>query len=417
MHVSDAFLSLAISLGLGLLVGMQRQRSKSLLGGIRTFALITVFGSVCALIARASGSHWIVAAGMAGVIASFVIGTMYALRNAAGSPGITTEIAMVVMFGVGALLVYGPLEVAVVIGAGVAILLQAKPILHTLVAKLGDEDVRAIMQFVLVTLVILPVVPNETFGPYDVLNPRNIWLMVALVTGMSLAGYLLYRVVGKTVGVALAGVLGGLISSTATTVSYSRRARGAAGSADLSAYVAVIMIAGTIVFGRIMVEISAVAPSLVPVAAGPISAVAGVSGVLALAAWLRASRDKNGLSEQKNPTELKSALVFAGLYALMLLAVAAAKVNLGDSGLYAVAAVSGLVEMDSITLSVSRMVQHEGLATDTAWRCIVIGSIANMVAKLSIIGAMGGVRLLKAVAPLFCIQIAGGLAVVLLWPA
>lgn len=414
--LSNAFISLVLSLGLGLLVGMQRERTKSRLGGIRTFALITVFGTVCALLGETAGM-WIVGAGMLAVALAAMTGNLFSLRAGDGSAGITTEIAMVLMFAVGALLASGPKAIAVVVGAGVAVLLHSKPILHRVVQKLGDDDVRAIMQFALVTLVILPVVPNRTFGPYDVLNPRNVWLMVSLVVGMSLAGYLLYRLLGKAAGIALAGILGGLISSTATTVSYSRRARSGGDGTGIAGIVAVIMIASTVVYGRVMVEISAVAPSLVPIAAGPIGVTGGAAALLAIISWLRASRARDGIGDQKNPSELKSALIFAGLYALVLLGVAAAQQNLGDTGLYAVAAVSGLTDMDSITLSVSRMVHEQKLEASTAWRCIVIAAMSNMVAKLCIIGSVGGNRLLKPLLLLFGINFAVAGAVVLFWPA
>ncbi len=415
MDVPEAFIALVISLGLGLLVGMQRERSKSRLGGIRTFALITVFGSVCALLGHSAGM-WVIAAGLLAVALAILAGNLFSYRAGEGSPGITTEVAMALMFAVGALLVTGPREVAVVVGASVAIILYSKPVLHGLVTRLGDDDVRAIMQFALVSLVILPVVPNETFGPYKVLNPQNVWLMVSLVVGISLAGYLLYRIVGNRMGLALAGVLGGLISSTATTVSYARRARTTPSDTGQAGFIAVIMIAGTIVYGRVLVEIGAVAPSFLGVAAGPIGVVAGVGALLALITWLRAARNADGLGEQKNPTELRAAIIFAGLYALILVAVAAARENLGDAGLYAVAGLSGLTDMDSITLSVSRMVQEQKLEPVTAWRCIVIAAMSNMVAKLCIIGVLGGARLLKPMSLLFGIKLVVAAGVVLLWP-
>lgn len=414
VNVQNEFLSLLIALGLGLLVGLQRERTKARLAGVRTFALITLFGTLCAILGDIAG-EWIIGAGLVGVAAASAIGNLFSLRQGNGSPGVTTEIAMLVMFGVGALLLHGPRPVAVAIGGGVAVLLHAKPMLHSLVAKLGDADVHAIMQFAIVTLVILPVLPDREYGPYGVLNPRHIWLMVALVVGISLAGYLLYRFYNGSGGVALAGLLGGLISSTATTVSYARRAKESP-EGPVAGLLAVIMIASTVVYGRVLTEIGLVAPAFLPEAAGPIGVAAGVSAMLAVAMWWRARQNGGGLGEQKNPSELKSALVFGGLYALILLAVAAAKANLGDAGLYGVAAVSGLTDMDSITLSVSRMVEEQGLEASTAWRCVLIAAMSNMVAKGAIVGMIGGMRLFKPIAVLFGIKLVVVTGVVLAWP-
>ena len=131
---------------------------------------------------------------------------------------------MLLMFAVGAYVVVGYPGVAIVIGGGVAVLLQFKGQLHGLVAGLGDNDLKAIMQLALISLVILPVLPDTTYGPYAVLNPRNIWLMVVLIVGISLGGYVVYKFWGNQAGIVLSGILGGVISSTATTVSYAKRA-------------------------------------------------------------------------------------------------------------------------------------------------------------------------------------------------
>ncbi len=410
---ANELLSLLISLGLGLLVGMQRERTKSRLGGIRTFALITIFGTLSALLVPVAG-QWIIAAGLVGVAMAAAIGNLFALRDGNGSPGVTTEIAMLAMFGVGALMPSGPKEVAVAVGAGIAILLNAKPVLHGVVEKLGDQDVRAIMQFSLITLIILPVLPNQTFGPFNVLNPHNIWLMVVLVVGMSLGGYLIYRFLGESVGLPLAGLLGGLISSTATTVTYARRA--AESPAAVPAAVAIIMIAASVVYARVLIEISVAAPSLLPKAAGPLLVIAGTSVVLAIVAWLRCRKNRDGLGGHQNPTELKSALVFGAIYAVVLVAVAAAKHFFGETGLYGVAMISGLTDMDAITLSASRMVTEGQVQPESAWRAIVLAAMSNNVFKTAVVGLLGGWRLMKPVICYVAIKLTVAAAVLIFWP-
>jgi len=213
---------LLTALGLGLLVGLQRERAASRLAGLRTFAFVTLLGTLAAQLSTQFGP-WLAVAGMLAVIAAVVTGNFVAVRNGGADPGQTTELAMLVMYLVGVYIVMGPLPLAVALGAGVAVLLHLKPELSGVASRIGDADFRAIMSFVVVTLVVLPVLPDRTFGPFDVLNPREVWLMVVLIVGIGLAGYLAYKLLGTRGGSLLSGALGGLISSTATTVSYARR--------------------------------------------------------------------------------------------------------------------------------------------------------------------------------------------------
>ena len=234
---STVFAQLGISLLLGLLVGLQREHAASGIAGMRTFPLITVLGTLSALMAPSLG-NWIIPAAMFGLAAVIVVGHVVQLRQVEPHTGTTTDMAMLVMFAVGAYLVVGPMVVAVAVGGGVAVLLQYKPEMHRVAQKLGDEDLRAIMQFVLISCIILPVLPNKNFGPssllglttnaLDVFNPFETWLMVVLIVGMSLGGYIFYKFFGRDAGILLGGVLGGAISSTAATVSYARRAKGSA---------------------------------------------------------------------------------------------------------------------------------------------------------------------------------------------
>lgn len=185
--------SLGIALLLGLLVGLQREWDKHPLAGIRTFTLITLFGAISALLAREFGG-WILAASLLAVAGLLVTGNwMTENGDDDAPPGQTTEIAALLMFAVGAMLMAGHTVPAVVLAGTTAVLLHIKERLHSAIGKLSTTDVRAIFQFVLIALVILPLLPDQTFGPYDVLNPFKIWLMVVLIVAISLTGYLPYR--------------------------------------------------------------------------------------------------------------------------------------------------------------------------------------------------------------------------------
>lgn len=413
--MSDAFEAIVIALGLGLLVGLQRERAGSGLAGIRTFPLVTVLGAVAGLLAEGMGAAgvWVVPAGLLGVVAITAVGNFIAAGGEEGrDAGITTEVALVLMYVLGVYATVGPRAVTLAVGVLVAVVLHAKGRLHAWASRLGDRDMRAVLLFGAITFVVLPVLPDRTFGPFDVLNPRQIWLMVVLVVGISLGGYVAYKLVGPRAGTVLAGLLGGLVSSTATTVSYSRRARGNPayeGPAQL-----VIMLASGVVYVRVLAEISVVAPGFVGVAAGPMGVMLAVSLGLAFAVWVSSRNGGGELPERENPTELRVALYFAGLYAAVLLAVAAGKHYLGDRGLYVVAGLSGLTDMDAITLSTSRMVVEGAVAESAAWRAIVVAAISNLVFKAGVVGAVGGPRLFRKVAVLMGVQVLAGVGVLVM---
>jgi len=271
----------------------------------------------------------------------------------------------------------------------------------------------AIMQFVLISLVILPVLPNQAYGPHQVLNPREIWWMVVLVVAINLLGYVALKLYGERAGVVIAGLIGGLVSSTATTVGYARRASGARGQATAAL---VVMLASTVVYVRVLVEVLAVAPRRIGAIAPPILVLLAVSSLISFALWWTTRDGDRAPLPHGNPTELKPALIFAALYAMVLLAVAAARHTFGDRGVYVAAGISGLTDMDAITLSTSRLVAGDALPAGVAWRAIVIAIVANLVFKLGIVATLGGPALAGRVAMLFAIKVAVALALLAVWP-
>lgn len=407
------FGKLGISLLLGLLVGLQRQRTATDMPGLRTFPLITVFGTVCGLLAVEFGG-WIVAAGLVGLVAVLVFPNLVRLKHKHPDPGITTDVAVLLMYGVGAFLVAGPMAIAIAVGGGVAVLLEFKLELHRFAEKLRDGDLKAIMQFVLITCIVLPVLPNKTYGPLDVLNPFEVWLMVVLIVGMSLGGYIVYKFLGRDAGILLGGVLGGAISSTATTVSCSRRTSDDPTGSRTAAII--IMIASTVVFARVLIEIAIVAPTFLATAAPPVLVLAMLTLVPAIVLWFRVHHEPSELPEQGNPTQLKSAIMFGGMYALVLWALAAAREYAGSEAMYGVALLSGLTDMDAITLSTARMVRADATAAADAWRLIIVGALANLVFKAGMVGLLGHRRLLKQIVLLFSLPMIGGILLVFLWP-
>ena len=308
----------------------------------------------------------------------------------------------------------GLTPVAVAIGGGVAVLLYLKPQLHALAVKIGETDFRAIMQFVLISLVILPVLPNQTYGPYAVLNPHRLWLFVVFIVAISLAGYVAYKFLSRSAGAMISGVLGGLISSTATTVSYARRSRAVVNSENLAAFV--ILVASTILYCRVLVILAAIASPSLSVVAPPLGAMLGALAVLCVILWLKERHDPVQMPEQTNPTELKPAIMFGLLFAVVLLATAAGKAHFGQGGLYVVAVLSGFTDVDAISLSTAQMIKDSRLDADTGWRLILLASLSNLLFKGLTVAVLGTRRLLARIAVLFAVVFAVGISILVFWP-
>lgn len=411
---NNVYLLLGLSLGLGLLVGLQREYASSKTAGIRTFPLITLSGTICGLLAKELGV-WILVAGFLGVIALLIIGSLQKIKNKEEGTGVTTEAAVLLMFSLGAYLVFGEPIVCVVLTGVITVLLHFKTSLHGLVNKIGEQDLRAIMQFVLISMVILPVLPNTTYDLYKVLNPKDIWLMVVLIVAISLCGYFAYKLFGDKVGVLLGGVLGGLISSTATTVSYAKMAGRNITPGKLAAVV--IITASTISLVRVLIEIRIVSPSSFMNLAFPLVAELAVMIVLTGILFFKQQKGAFKMQDQKNPAELKSAVMFGLLYAGISFLSAAANDKLGDEGLYVVSILSGLTDMDAITLSTAKMTEQKKIAASLGWRLIHVAFLSNLVFKGGIAMITGGKELGKAIAFLFGIAILTGLAILFIWPA
>lgn len=409
---SEIFLTLTIALGLGLLVGLQRERTEAEVTGIRTTTLITLFGAVAGLLSVSFGG-WVLGAAFIGLAAALAMGRATQIRLNESGPGITTEISMLLMFGVGALLVPGPREAAVALGVVVAVLLYAKAQLHKLAHKLGDRDVRATLQFALITFVVLPVLPDTAYDPWGVLNPRHIWLMVVLVVGLGLGGYAAYKLFGRDKGILLAGLLGGAISSTATAISVARRARES--HTALNACTLIIMLSTSMMFVRVLTELAVIAPGYLRVLAPPLVIVWATlivgSGIL----YLQVRNGDSVLPDPENPTELRAAFIFAALYAAILVFTAVARTEFGDQGTYIVASIAGLVNMDAISISTAQLVRANDLAASTAWRAILIAAVASFLFKTAVVAIIGGVRLGLRVLIMFSVSTLVAGALILFW--
>ena len=411
---NDKWVILLLSVGLGLLVGIQRESANSKIAGIRTFPLITLSGTICGLLAK-EFNGWILAAGFVSIASLLVLGNLQKLKTEKDVGGITTEMAVLLMFAIGAYLVFGEMIVAIVITGVVTVLLHFKTTLHGWVDRFGQDDLKAIMQFVLISMIVLPVLPDETYDRYESLNPKDIWLMVVLIVGISLIGYFIYKFIGRKSGVFLGGILGGLISSTATTISYSRMTRNTEVITKLAAFV--ILTASAVSLIRVMIEISIVAPSSFKAFVFPLAAELLIMIVLIIILFFQNRKEKAEMPAQSNPAQLKGALIFALLYGGISFISAFVKDSFGTEALYFVSVVSGLTDLDAITLSTAKMAEQKNIEASLGWKLILVATLSNLVFKGGMAFVMGNKQLGKLVGSLFAILIISGVLIILLWPA
>lgn len=384
----DVSLAYLTSLAVGLLIGLERERHKESKAGVRTFALIAMLGTLCAMLGEQTGSPWLVVAGLlastGGILAAYQIAP-----TTTPDAGTTTVVTAALTFCLGAALWHGNREIVIAIAIVTTMLLHYKSQLEGFSVKLTSTDVESVLQFAVLSLVILPVVPNTGFGPYEALNPYHLWMMVVLISAVSLAGYVAWRLLGGKGPVLLLGALGGLVSSTATTLVYSRGARG---KPDLEGTAAtVILLANLVVLLRLSVLGVAVMPSILPTML-PVMA-AGLAVTLPIA-WITWRKHAEGAAlenpELTNPTDLPVAVGFGVAYAVVLLAAAWLNDLAGVAGVYAVALVSGLTDVDAISLSSFRLYGDGRVTAAGAVMAIVVALCSNAVVKASIVFVVGG---------------------------
>jgi len=386
---------------MGLLIGLQREHSRDadepLFAGFRTFPIVALTGFLAALMARA-GAPWLLPVALAGVAAVAV--TAYFITAQTQHKGATTELVAILTFVLGALAAFDQVIPAAIFAVATTLLLSLKAPMHELAEKLQAEEMYAILKFGIVTVIVLPLLPDRAFGPFNVINPRVVWWMVVLISAVSMLGYVLMRFLGARHGIAVTGFLGGLASSTAVTAGLSQKAREA--ESGLARYFALgIVIASTIMFFRVLFLAVVIAPGLSRQLALPIV----IPGILGVAISLVLWRKKEGVTEAslsvKNPMELGRAVKFAVLFAVVLFAARAAHHYFGSAGAYIASGLAGLTDVDAITVSMARLARDNVMAPNTAGASILLACASNTLVKAGIAYATGGPALRKVITPLF----------------
>ena len=418
MDQFDLALRFGSALGLGVLLGLERERTKAAehsFAGVRTIGLIALSGALAAYFDELLGQPSLALLLFAAVALLVVVS--YAVTAARGELGITTEVTALLAFLLGWLCMRDHIALAGGLAVSSALVLALKDWLHRLAQRIEARDVEATLKFAIVTLIILPLVPNETFGPppLDVLNPHQVWLMVVLISAVNFLSYILVKVVGPEHGFGLTGLLGGLVSSTAVSLGFAQRSRA---QPERSPALALgILLAWTVMFVRVVAIVAVVnlelAQRLLPVMAG-----LALTSV-AICAWLWRRRaiqaGKADVAAGENPFELWQAVRFGLAFGVVMLAARAAELYFGTSGLYLAGAVAGLTDVDAISLSMANLVHGDGARMTAAVTTIVIAVVSNTLVKTGMAVVLGAPPLRRLVggAALALVTVGG----LLLWLA
>ena len=388
---------LLVALMIGILIGLDRERAevrkaRQIFAGVRTFPLVALAGAIPVLLVERVGPL-LLAVSLLSIAAITVVS--YVRSSAGGDIGATTEVAAVATFLLGALAGAGELVVAGACGVAVAVLLVAKPKLEGFSRALTPEELTAALELAVITVIVLPLLPNRGFGPWEVWNPREIWMVVVLVTALSFVGFVAMRLLGERRGMAVTGAVGGLVSSTAVTMAMAERSRSADELSRAAAASAVV--ASSIMPLRMAVLAGAVNAGILPRLL-PVVFVMALAGLVA--AWVlsrRRDEPSEPSSQIKNPFSLVAALSFAAIYAVVLILVRGAGVYFGAGGTYAAAGLSAVADVDAVTIAFSRLGPG-----DTIWKmpaaAVTVAAVTNTLVKMVIAVAMGSPRFRRYVA-------------------
>lgn len=410
-------LRLAIALSLGLLIGLQRgwvdreRLSGERIAGIRTHALIGLLGGGCAILAQHLNA-WMVGFGLLAVTMLAVTAYREQLQRT-GDFSITGTVGLLLTFIFGALAILDDPVIAAAAAVATAILLDNKQEIHSFVRRLQDQELDAGLKLLLISVVMLPLLPNQGMGPGGVINPYQLWWMVVLIAGISFVGYFAVRIGGTEKGILFTSLFAGLSSSTALTLHFSRLSRS---NPELSPLLAAgILVACATMFPRILLICLLLNPELAQTMAGPGAAMAGLLYIPALIIWHRHSGSKVDYPPmQQNPLELKSALFFGLILLLIMVLAHLLKAGFGDAGLVLLAALSGLTDVDAVTLSVARL-STQDLSLSTAILAIIVAASVNNAVKTGMTLIIGHRNLgLRVALPMLAAILCGLLAAILI---
>lgn len=407
----EVIFRLIIALALGLLVGLERgwqrrgNKEGNRIAGFRTYGLIGLLGGTLAILNQQL-SQFILPAGFLGL--AIALTTVYVInhRTPDNDIGITSLVSALLTFLFGAMAASGNVALASTCAVLTTLLLSYKPLLHSWVLRLEEQEIKAGLKLLLISVVLLPVLPNQGYGPWQALNPYALWWMVVLIASISFAGYFAVKLVGTHRGILFTALFGGLASSTAITLNFSRDGRR---NPSLSPILATgILLACGTMYPRLLIIVTALNPQLFAALWLPALVMAAGTYLPGLVYWRLQQHHRNEPENNlKNPLELKTALMFGILLTLVMLLGKALHHWFGDAGVLVLSAVSGIADVDAISLLLARMSQDE-LIVKTAATGIIMASAVNSMIKGSIAAFIGGRQIgLRVALPLSLSAVAG----------
>lgn len=385
--LSDDILGLGVAIGVGLLIGVERERAKGAgprraAAGVRTFMLLGLAGALAHLV----GEIGIL---VAGIFVTLAVLASYR-RSQAADPGLTTEVAMLVTFFLG-VLAMRVTPVAAGLGVVVALVLASKSRLHRFTRQvLSAQELHDLLLLTAAAFVVLPLLPDRTVDPWDAINPRKLWLLVVAVMAVSSAGYVALRAFGSRLGLALAGLAGGFVSSIATIAAMADRARATPESSASFASAGLVSNVGTII--QLTIVLAALSPELLTHAAWPLAAAGVVAvGAAVVASWraFSSSGDGRSLAGQR-PFEPMRVLAFVAILAAIMLLAAIARHWLGAGSLPWVLAASGLADVHAAAASAAQLVATGQVGADQALVAVLAALASNSLMKCVVAALKGG---------------------------
>jgi len=406
--ILDVILKVLIALAIGALIGIERERKqydKQEFAGIRTFTIIALFGILSAYLSQFYNNFIILA--FLGLI--FIVGLSYYRSTLQDDDiGITTEVVAMVTFILGALcFTEEGLFIAPIIAIIITALLAYKSYLHHFIQHVSEKELINTLKFLIIAFVILPLLPNETFGPLGVFNPYQIWLIVVFISAISYVGYVAIKVIGPEKGLSLTGLIGGLVSSTAVTTAMAARVKETEVLIRIAVFATVL--SSSMMFFRVLFEVLIINTSLTPLLIVPMLSM-GVTGIILAFLVLKKSENKNVDAKIKlsNPFSLKPALIFGLLFIGILFLTKFADIYFGNAGLYVTSLISGLADVDAITISMA-LLAKDTISYDIAVNAITLAAISNTLVKFIIALFFGTRQFGKIIGIIFAVIIAVGL--------
>lgn len=418
MHLTE-FEPFFTALCIGALVGVERthhlQGQGGSLAGIRTFMLFAVFGALASWLAKVMQSSAVFVGGLLSVTLVVLAGYVMQRRKNEDAVGVTTEMAAIVVYVLGALTVFGSSIIAVALAIVTASLLAMKASLHAAVSKVSRDELTATLRLLFASFIVLPLLPNRPVDPWGALNPFKLWMLVILISAISMVGYVAVRIVGASRGTLLTGLFGGLVSSTAVTLTFARQSREEPELAN--DFVTGTLIAWTVMFVRIIVLVGILSWPLLFQVAWPLGLMAfgGLAMViLALRGYWRHATDAPHELSLKNPFRLRAAIQFAAIFAVMLVVSKLVQRYAPGQGLYWFSAIAGSTDADAIVLSLTELYTKNEVSSLIVTRGIVIAAIANTLIKLVLISSLGSLKTARRMVPATIVLVALGLGSLLL---